>query len=107
MDPNGGQQDKREVPLGGERLEQMRQHMTLAQDQLMSAAEVVLSEIGSEHGVEDISEIRLSINTENHPSGPRWCQDFWVATGPDSFVTVGSYMDPPGICSTEPCPAYD
>jgi hypothetical protein len=106
MDPQNGQQDKREVRLDGERLEQMRRHLTLAQDQLMSAAEVVLSEIGSEHGVEDVSKISLSINTENHPSGPRACKEFWAATGPDSFATIGSYRDPPGICSSQPCPAY-
>jgi hypothetical protein len=104
MDAKDVGQDKRDVRLEGERLEQMRQHMTLAQDQLMSAAEVVLSEIGSEQGAEDVAEISLSITTENHPSGPRACKNIWVVYLGDPEPQIGgSYVDPPGVCSPKKC----
>ena len=103
MDPENTQQEKREVRLDGERLERARQHMTLAQEQLMSLADIVLTAIGSEQAAEDLSEVKFSINAETPPSGPRTCGSIFVKQG-GIFVVAGSYQDPPGICTTEPCP---
>src|SRR5215217_8035736 len=100
MDPNNAQQDEREVQLEGERLERARRHVTLAQDQLMSLSDIVLTAIGSERlaDAEDVAEIRLSINVENDPSGPRKCTPIYVVLlgDPDPHL-AGSYQDPPGI----------
>jgi hypothetical protein len=98
MDPQNAEQDKREVQLEGERLERVRRNVTLAQDQLMNLADVVLTEIRSGRVAEELAEIRVSINAENAASGPRgYLAYLYDAEG----NCVGSYRDPPGICSTQ------
>jgi hypothetical protein len=103
MDPNNAQQDKREVRLEGERLERARRHMTLAQEELMSLADIVLITIGSEHAAEEEIRVSINVNAEVDPSGPRGCGSIMKKIG-GVFVEVGSYQDPPGVCTTEPCP---
>jgi hypothetical protein len=103
MDPENAQQEEREVQLEGERLEQARRHVTLAQDHLKSLADIVLTTIGLEHVAEGAGTIRLSINVDNDPSGPRECIPVVFADMDTGQTYTGSYRDPPGICTSRPC----